>query len=105
MGVVGTGFGQIAVQTGAGSGPEVGLSEIGTSIAELADLRRKPFGGPTPNESRPWVSVYGPTPRWDGKALPPTQESSMTTRGRLHLSRSIFILLMEKPHDRKTQRE
>jgi len=32
VGVVGTGFGQIAVQTGAGSGPEVGLWEVGSPV-------------------------------------------------------------------------
>ena len=34
-----------------GFGPDVGLGEIGTSIAELADLRRKPVGGPTQTNS------------------------------------------------------
>ena len=34
MGVVGTGFGQIAVQTRAGSGPEVGFAETTVDLLE-----------------------------------------------------------------------
>jgi hypothetical protein len=34
VGVVGTRFGQIAVQTGAGSGPEIGFEEIAIDLLE-----------------------------------------------------------------------
>jgi hypothetical protein len=37
VGVVGTGFGQIAVQTEAGSGPEVGFSEVVAGLIQSPD--------------------------------------------------------------------
>ena len=40
MGVVGTGFGQIAVQTGAGSGPEVLVLYLERPRVESWELRR-----------------------------------------------------------------
>ena len=41
-----------------GFGPEVRLLENCTVHSELADLRRKPVAGSTPNEFRPYVSAY-----------------------------------------------
>jgi hypothetical protein len=94
-----------AEQTGNCSVHKSACGKIGTSIAELADLPREPFLRPHPQTDSGLTLALWAYASLGRQSPAPTQESSMTTRGRLQLSRSIFILLMEKPHDRKTQRE